>query len=236
MREASACMDMSFMAKFLVQGPDAERCSNRVCANDVSVPIGRIVYTQWLNERGGIMADLTVTRLAEEPTSSSAPTSSIAGCSPWIDRHVDGGELVTVTDVPPATTLLTVQGPRSRELLSRLTTADLSNDSFPYHDGARDRGRLRRALALRVTYLGELGLGAAHPDRLALTVFDALFAAGADLGFRNVGARRDGQPATGEGLPGLRARHRQLRFPIDVGLGSPSPGTSRTGSSAATRW
>ncbi len=124
-REAVGMLDMSVMAKLLVQGPDAERVLNRVCANDVAVPVGRIVYTQWLNESGGIIADLTVTRLAEDRFLLVVTDLVHRRMAPWIERHLADGEFATVTDVTPGTTLLTVQGPSSRQLLQGLTSADL---------------------------------------------------------------------------------------------------------------
>ena len=187
MREAVGMMDMSLMAKFIVQGRDAERVLNLICANDVAVPVGRIVYTQWLDERGGIVADLTVTRLAEERFLLVVTDTVHRRMAPWIERHTPADAHVAVTDVTSGTTLLTVQGPRSRELLVRLTSADLSNEAFPYLTAREIDLDYARILALRVTYVGELGWELHVPAELALTVYDALVASGADLGYGNVG-------------------------------------------------
>lgn len=186
-REAVGMIDMSLMAKFIVQGRDAETVLNRICANDVAVPVGRIVYTQWLNERGGIEADLTVTRLGEERFLVVVTDLIGRRIQPWIERHAPDGSHVTVTDVTSGTTLLTVQGPRSRELLQSLTSADLSNDAFPYLTAAEIDLHYARVLALRVTYVGELGWELHVPAEFSLTVYDALLEAGTDLGYRNVG-------------------------------------------------
>ena len=186
-REAVAVMDMSFMAKILVQGPGAEALLNRVSVSNVSVPIGKIVYTQWLTELGGIWTDVTVTRLQEDAYLVVGADIIHRRMLSWLHRHADGGPYVAITDISPARTLLTVQGPRSRELLSRLTTADLSNESFPYMRAKEIEVGKGVALALRVTYLGELGWELHIPTDYAVTVFDALFAAGADLGIRNAG-------------------------------------------------
>src|SRR5207245_8528284 len=124
--------DMSLMAKFDVQGPSAAAVLGRLSAGDVARETGRIVYTQWLNAAGGIVADVTVTRLGEARFLVVASDIIHRRIEPLIRRETRQGEFATVTDVTSATTLLTVQGPASRELISRLTDADLSNDSFPY--------------------------------------------------------------------------------------------------------
>jgi 4-methylaminobutanoate oxidase (formaldehyde-forming) len=151
------------------------------------VPIGKIVYTQWLTELGGIWTDVTVTRLEEDAYLVVGADIIHRRMLSWLRRHAEGGPYVAITDISSARTLLTVQGPRSRELLSRLTTADLSNESFPYMRAKEIEVGNGVALALRVTYLGELGWELHIPTDYAHTVFDALFAAGADLGIRNAG-------------------------------------------------
>ena len=186
-RNAVGVMDMSLMGKLLVQGRDAETVLNRICANDVAVPVGRVVYTQWCNEVGGIIADLTVTRLAETKFLLVVTDTIHRRMAPWIERHTRPDEFVTVTDITSGTTLLTVQGPRSRELLSTLTSADLSNDAFPYMTAQEIDLDYARILALRVTYVGELGWELHVPADMALTVYDALQAAGPAFGLRNVG-------------------------------------------------
>ncbi|HLB39116.1 MAG TPA: FAD-dependent oxidoreductase [Actinomycetota bacterium] len=186
-REAVGVMDMSFMAKILVRGPGAEALLNTVSASNVSVPIGKIVYTQWLTERGGIWTDVTVTRLGEDHFLVVGADIIHRRMIAWLERHAEGGEFVAITDMSSSRTLLTVQGPRSRELLSRLTTADLSNEAFPYMRAKEIEVGNGVALAMRVTYLGELGWELHIPTDHALTVFDALFSAGGDLGIRNAG-------------------------------------------------
>jgi 4-methylaminobutanoate oxidase (formaldehyde-forming) len=218
-REAVGMLDMSVMAKFLVQGRDAERVLNRVCTNDVSVPIGRIVYTQWLNAAGGIIADLTVTRLAEDRFLLVVTDLIHRRMAPWIERHIEDGEFATVTDVTSGTTLLTVQGPRSRELLAGLTSADLSNDAFPYLTAREIDLHYARALAMRVTYVGELGWELHVPADLALTVYDALHEAGGAVGFRNVGLGAMGSLRLEKAYRDFGLDIDNTDTPLDVGLG-----------------
>ena len=186
-REAVAIMDMSFMAKILVQGPHAEDLLSRTCANDVRVPVGRIVYTQMLTPKGGIWTDITVTRVDEQAFVVVAADVIHRRTIAWLERHVAESEFVTITDMTAARTLLSIQGPKSRELLSRLTTADLSNAAFPYMTGQEIEVQHGSALAIRVTYLGELGWELHIPNDLAFTVYEALLEAGQDLGIGHAG-------------------------------------------------
>jgi glycine cleavage system aminomethyltransferase T/glycine/D-amino acid oxidase-like deaminating enzyme len=186
-REAVGVIDMTLMAKLVVQGPDAAAVLNRLSAGDVAREIGRLVYTPWLNTAGGIVADLTVTRLGDEKFMVVASDIIHRRVEPLIRRETRPGEVVTVTDVTSGTTLLTVQGPASRELISRLTDADFSNQAFPYLSAREVHVGYAPALALRVTYVGELGWELHVPAEYGAGVYDDLLAAGADLGIRPVG-------------------------------------------------
>src|SRR5580704_696781 len=186
-REAVGVLDMTLMAKLIVQGPDAGAVLSRLSANDVTADIGRIVYTQWLNEAGGIVADVTVTWLEPEKFMVIASDVIHRRIEPMIRRETRPGEFVTVTDVTSGTTLLSVQGPASRELLRRLTDCDLSNTAFPYLCARQLHVGYAPALAVRVTYVGELGFELHVPSEYGAGVYDDLMAAGADLGVRPVG-------------------------------------------------
>ncbi len=218
-REAVGMIDMSLMAKLLVQGRDAERVLNRVCANDVAVPVGRVVYTQWLNEAGGIEADLTVTRLAEDTYLLVVSDLTHRRMAPWLLRHAPDGAHVTVTDVTSGMALLQVQGPRSRDLLSRLTSADLSTPAFPYMTAQEIDLHYARVLAMRVTYVGELGWELHVPAEQALTVYDALREAGADLGYRNVGLGAMSSLRLEKAYRDYGVDIDNTDTPLDVGLG-----------------
>jgi 4-methylaminobutanoate oxidase (formaldehyde-forming) len=186
-REAVGMLDMSLMAKFMVQGPGALAVLNRLSTSDVDREIGRLVYTQWLDPRGGIMTDLTVTRLDEQRFLVVASDLIARRVEPMIRRESRADEVVVVTDITSAVTLLSVQGPLSRELISRLTDADLSNQAFPYLSARPIHVGYAPILAARVTYVGELGWELHVPTEFATHVYDELCTAGADLGFRPVG-------------------------------------------------
>jgi 4-methylaminobutanoate oxidase (formaldehyde-forming) len=185
-REAVGLFDQSSFAKLLLQGPDAARVLDRLCANAVCGPVDRIVYTQMLNRHGGIEADLTVTRLADDAflvvTSASASTHD----ADWIRRNL-GDARAVLTDVTSAAAVLGVMGPRSRDLLARLTDADLSTAAFPFGASREIWLAMARVRAARITYVGELGWELYVPVEFAPGVYDALVAAGDGLGLRHAG-------------------------------------------------
>ncbi|MFN2165197.1 MAG: FAD-dependent oxidoreductase, partial [Anaerolineae bacterium] len=152
-REGVVLMDLTHMAKLLVQGRDAERVLNRICANDVAVPLGRIVYTQWLNERGTIEADLTVTRLAEDRYLLVLGDTFQTHAQAWLARHTPPEAHTFVTDVTSGYNILSVQGPRSRQLIRDLTSADMSNETFPYLTMQEIDVGYARVKALRITLM-----------------------------------------------------------------------------------
>jgi len=186
-REDVIMMDLTHMSKILVQGRDAEKILNRICANNVAVPVGRIVYTQWLNERGTIEADLTVTRLAPDCYLVVAVDALHRHVERWLELHTPADAHVFITDVTSGYNILNVHGPKSRELISRLTSADMSNQAFPYLTMQEIDVGYALVKALRVTYVGELGWELYIPTEFTLHVFDSLVAAGADLGLRHAG-------------------------------------------------
>ena len=185
-REGVGLFDQSSLAKLLLQGPDATAALQRLCANDVDVAVGRIVYTQMLNTRGGIECDLTVTRLAQDVYLVVTIAAAATHDADWIRRRI-GEARVTMTDVTSAFTVLGVMGPRSRELLSRLTDADLSSASFPFGTAREIEVGYATVRATRITYVGELGWELYAPAELALGVYEDVLAAGEDLGLRHAG-------------------------------------------------
>jgi len=186
-REAVALFDMTSFAKYLVQGRDAETVLQKICANDVAVAPGKVVYTQWLNERGGIEADLTVTRLTESSYLVVTAAASARRDLAWLQGHIPAGADVTVNDMTAGYAVLSVMGPNSRALLSRVTDADLSNEAFPFGTAQEIELGYARLRAVRVTYVGELGWELYVSSDFARSVFDTVVAEGDDLGLRLAG-------------------------------------------------
>ena len=186
-RERVGLFDQSSFAKFVLKGRDAARVLGRICANEVDVPIGRIVYTQWLNERGGIEADLTVTREAEDAylivTSCATQTRDFA----WLCRAIPDDARAVAVDVSSAYAVLGLMGPRSRDLLATLTDADLSTAAFPFATSRLIDLGYARVRASRITYVGELGYELYVPTEFAQSVFDVIVEAGQPVGLRLAG-------------------------------------------------
>jgi heterotetrameric sarcosine oxidase gamma subunit len=185
-REAVALFDLSSFAKLEVAGIDALRLLQHVCTNGVDVPVGRLVYTLFLNRLGGIENDGTITRLAADRFLVITPTATQRRTSEWLRSHARDLS-VTVADLTSARATLAVMGPRSRELLARLTPADLSNEAFPFFTAKEIQVGSAPALAIRASFVGELGWELYVPTELAVHVHDAVVEAGADLELRHAG-------------------------------------------------
>jgi len=186
-REDVILMDVTSMSKFLVQGRDAEKVLNRICANDIAVPVGKVVYTQWLNERGGMEADLTVTRLAEDQFFIVSAGDFYTHDLMWLKKHIPYDSHAFVTDVTSGYTLLNIQGPKSRELVKRLTTADVSKEAFPYMSTQEIDINYALVQCLRVTYEGELGFELYVPTEFSAHVYESVVEAGQGLGLKHAG-------------------------------------------------
>jgi 4-methylaminobutanoate oxidase (formaldehyde-forming) len=188
-REGAILMDMSFMSKFLVQGRDAGRVLNYISANDVDGETGTITYTQWLNETGLLEADLTVTKLDPERFLVVVTDTMHRHAETWLRRHIPAGAHAFVTDVTSGYCQLNVQGPRSRELLQAVTSADLSNEAFPFRTAREIDIGFARVLSIRITYVGELGYELYIPTEQAVHVYERLVEAGQGFGLRHAGLK-----------------------------------------------
>jgi len=206
-REAVGLLDMSSMSKFFVQGPDAEATLNRISGNNIAVPVGQCVYTQWMNMRGGVEADVTVTRVAEDRFLVVAAELFHRRVETMLRRGTPPGARVYITDVTSAYTLLSVQGPESRNLLSRVTLADLSNDAFPYYTAQEIDVHHARCMAARMSFVGELGWELFVPTEFALGVYDRIIEVGSDFGLVHAGM---------ETLESTRTEAKRLDYGLDV--------------------
>ena len=186
-REAVGLFDQTSFAKFLLQGPDSEAVLQRIMANDVAVAPGSLVYTAMLNAHGGIVSDLTVNRLAEDAYMIVTGAGAVTRDFSWIQRHIPADARATLTDVSSSYAVLSVMGPRSRDLLSRLTDADLSNEGFPFLTSREIYLGYAQVRASRITYVGELGWELYVPTEFAGTVYDGIVREGEAFGLKHAG-------------------------------------------------
>ena len=207
-REAAVLFDQSSFAKFTLKGPDAEAALGWIAANDVAKSVGALVYTQMLNDAGGIECDLTCARVAEDEYAITTGTGFATRDFDWIARNIPAGMNAQLVDVTSGTAVLSLMGPRARDILQAVTRADVSDAAFPFatHRLIGIAGCPVRAL--RVTYVGELGWELHIPVESAIPVFDALHAAGRDHGLdqRRLPRHRDAPPR--KRLPRLGRRYR----------------------------
>jgi heterotetrameric sarcosine oxidase gamma subunit len=188
-RQNVILMDMSFMGKFLVQGADAGACLNRISGNQVDGAAGRITYTQWMNDSGKLEADLTVTKLRADRYLVVVTDTMVRHAETWMRRHIPPDAQAYVTDVTAAYGQLNVQGPNSRALLQKLTSADLSNAAFPFRTAREIDIGFARVLCIRITYLGELGYELYVPAEQATHVYELLIEAGREFDLVHAGLK-----------------------------------------------
>jgi 4-methylaminobutanoate oxidase (formaldehyde-forming) len=172
-----------------VSGPGALALLQHLAVNDLDRPMGSIVYTQLCNANGGIEADVTITRLAQDRFYFVTGSALGVRDRSTIERAMPADGSVTLSEHTSARSVLTLAGPRSRDLLSQLTDAPLDNASFPYLSARELDLGIARALVLRVSYVGELGYELHVPTEYALYLYDALWNAGEPFGIANVGYR-----------------------------------------------
>jgi glycine cleavage system T protein len=186
-RTAVGLFDQSSFAKFRLEGADATRVLNRVCANDIDVAPGRLVYTQWLNERGGIEADLTVTRLSEREYLIVGGAETETKDFGWLRRHIEPQANCVLTNVTSGMGVLSVMGPHAREFLQSLTPNDLSDAAFPFATSQTIELGFALVRASRITYVGELGWELYVPTEFMQGVYDELLRAGPSHGLVHAG-------------------------------------------------
>ena len=179
-RENVGIYDMTSFGKIRVEGPDAEAFLNHVSASNLSVPVGKIVYSQFLNGSGGIEADVTITRLSETVFLVVTPAATRIADQAWMRRHL-GDHRVTLTDMTAAEAVICVMGPNARKLLQKVSPDDFGNDANPFGTCQDIEIGMAVARAHRVTYVGELGWELYVSADMAAYVFEVLRDAGRDL-------------------------------------------------------
>ncbi|MGR3616977.1 MAG: GcvT family protein [Paracoccaceae bacterium] len=185
-RENVGMYDMSSFGKIRVEGPDAEAFLNYIGGGDYSVPNGKIVYTQFLNTRGGIEADATVTRLTETSYLVVTPAATRLADQTWMQRHV-GDFRVVITDVTAGEGVLAVMGPNARKLLEKVSPNDFSNAVNPFGTAQDIELGMGLARVHRVTYVGELGWEIYMSSDMAGHAFETLWDAGQDMDLKLCG-------------------------------------------------
>jgi 4-methylaminobutanoate oxidase (formaldehyde-forming) len=188
-RERVVVIDQTSFAKFLMVGRDAEAALSFICANDVARAPGALTYTQMLNAGGGIECDVTVARLAEDRFQIVTGTGFASHDFDRITRNIPAGSDAHLVDVTSATAVLSLMGPRARDVLATLTRDDISNGGFPFGTCRQIAVAGAPVLALRVTYVGELGWELHVPVEFAVTVYETLMEAGRPHGIANAGYR-----------------------------------------------
>ena len=187
MRETVGLFDQSSFAKFRLEGRDACAVLNRVCANDVDVAPGKLVYTQWLNEKGGIEADLTVTRLSATAYLIVTGAETEVKDFNWLKRHTPAEAHAVLTNVTSAMGVISIMGPNARALLQSICPNDLSHDAFPFATSQEIELGYAIVRASRITYVGELGWELYIPTEFMTGVYDEIVAAGAPFGLKHCG-------------------------------------------------
>lgn len=218
-RETAVLFDQSSFAKFLVTGPDAAEALNWICAGNIDRTPGTLTYTQMLNARGGIECDLTVARLTQDDFYIVTGTGFATHDLNWIRRNIPQGAQAQITDVTGAYAVLSLMGPRVRDILQAISEDDTSNAALPFGSAVRIAVAGCPVLALRVTYVGELGWELHIPTECAVTVFQALQSAGRLHGLRNAGYRAIETLRLEKGYRAWGAEIGPDHTPIEAGLG-----------------
>jgi len=218
-RDAVGIFDQSSFAKYELTGPDALKALDWICANSVDKPAGRLTYTQLLNTRGGIEADLTVARLADEKFYVVTGTGFRTHDLSWIKDHIAKDAKVEIKDVTEDFGTLSLMGPKARDVLAKVTKADVSNAAFPFGHVREIDIAGHKVRALRVTYVGELGWELHVPIGATGEVFDALMAAGEAHGIRPVGYRALESLRLEKGYRAWGSDITPNDTPIEAGLG-----------------
>lgn len=218
-RERVALFDETSFGKLQIVGRDAERALQWICAGDVSKPPGHLIYTQLLNSRGGIESDVTVARLGADEFTITTGTAFVEHDRHWIERNLPDDADVAVIDVTSSRAVLGLMGPRARDVLAALTDEDISNDAFPFSAVREISVAGAPVLALRVTFVGELGWELHIPQEYATRVYEALLETGSQHGIANAGYRAINSLRLEKGYRVWGADLTPDHTPLEAGLG-----------------
>lgn len=188
-RNNAVLIDQTSFAKFILKGPDAQGALDWIAANDVNKPVGSLTYTQMLDDHGGIQADVTIARLAENEFYIVTGTGFATHDFDWISRNIPDDANAQLFDVTSATCVLSLMGPSARTILQQVTNSDVSNEVFPFATLQTIGIAGCPVNAMRITYVGELGWELHFPIEYAHTVYEAIVLAGEPEGLVNAGYR-----------------------------------------------
>src|SRR5262249_7698117 len=183
-REEVVVFDQTSFAKFVLKGRDAVALLQRLCANDIDVPPGRMVYTAMLNDRGGFESDLTITRLGADAFFILTGTAQATRDADWIERHIRVDEHASLFDLTSAYSVISVMGPKAAMLLERLSADAWSREALPFSMTRESDVGYARVRAAHMSYVGGPGYELLVSTDQCVTLYDALCSAGADLGLR----------------------------------------------------
>ncbi|MGB0520937.1 MAG: GcvT family protein, partial [Candidatus Puniceispirillaceae bacterium] len=182
-------LDMSAFAKCRIEGPGAEAFLENLIANKLPKKVGRVILAHALAPRGGVHSEFTIMREAEDSFYIVSAGAAQRLDHDWLKKHMPNDRSVSYTNLTNSMGVLVLAGPKSRDLLQKLTLSDLSNAAFPWLSGQQIDVHLAPSLAMRVNFVGELGWELHHPIEYQNHIFDALFAAGAEFGLKPFGIR-----------------------------------------------
>jgi sarcosine dehydrogenase len=218
-REAAVLFDQTSFGKFMLKGPDAEAALNWIAGNDVRTAVGSLIYTQMLNDRGGIECDLTAARVGEDEYYIVTGTGFVTHDFHWIAANIPAGMNAQLFDITSSNAVLSLFGPRARDILAAVTRDDISNQAFPFGTWRRVGFAGNAVMALRVSYVGELGWELHLPVDRAQTVYDTLRRVGAGHGLINAGYRAIETLRLEKGYRAWGADIGPDHTPIEAGLG-----------------